>query len=75
MADITVELRKEKEPRSWLLPAAKLLQRENWRHLWTRISGRMGQGEQVWKHLTGQIWQLQRTGSSLGFRSRLKVYP
>ena len=61
------------EPRIQLLLVARPLQHKNRRHLQTKISGLRGQGEQVLEYLPGPIWQLQRTGSSPGSRS--KVYP
>ena len=70
---ITSWSRMPEEYRSQLLIDARLLQHENRRHLRTKMSRWRGQGEQVLEHFPGQIWQLQRTGSSLGSRSRVKV--
>ena len=50
---------------------AGLFQLENWRHQRTKKPRRQGQDEQELLHALGEIWRLQRTGSSPGSRSEL----
>ena len=72
---ITSWSRWPEEPRSRLILDARLFQNKNWRHLLTKVSERRGEGaEQELEHLSGHIWQLQWTASSLGSRSGSKAY-